>query len=252
MLDLNKNQAEKYCRITKISYLYNFLGKEIFFRKSTGLKCDIQNSDFTLDNTSFYAIAKNIKEYETTKRIKFFEFNWSIDKKASSSLTQQFNLSALMEFFKYTNYSAKIIIRNLKSIELQLFTKSYNSISIILIFNSDLRFTIDLKTVKTCADIKIVQSKITSLFQIPFGNEKKIFLFGCRFPVTLCPLIFLNNNIHKLFIFNLIDTFYKTNLMKFSNETFEDANSSIYSLYLYNCENIDLDVSFLNSSVFKN
>lgn len=40
--------------------------------------------------------------------------------------------------------------------------------------------------------------------------------------------------------------------MKFSNETFNDSNPSIIGLQLFHSENIALDSTFLNPSVFKN
>ena len=59
-VELTENKAKKYCSITKVNYLGEFSGKEIVYRKYMGLKCDIKNSDFTLDIESYYAIAKNI------------------------------------------------------------------------------------------------------------------------------------------------------------------------------------------------
>ena len=47
---LSKNQAKKYCTITKVNDLSAFHSKEIFYRKNIGLKCDIKHSEFTLNN----------------------------------------------------------------------------------------------------------------------------------------------------------------------------------------------------------
>ena len=67
-------------------------------------------------------------------------------------------------------------IHNLDSIELDLLgNKTFLNIESILLINSDLRFTIDGKPVKTCADITSFLNgtfNITSLFQIQLGKRK--------------------------------------------------------------------------------
>ena len=131
----------------------------------------------------------------------------------------------------------------------------FPSIHQIYLINSDLRFTIDGKIIKTCSDIISAYNerfKIDSLFQVPLVLERRFYLFGCRFPPTLCPLIFNKSFINYFFILDIVDTFYKTNLIKFSNEPFEDLNSYIMTLYISHSENIILDTTFLNSFVFEN
>ena len=160
-----------------------------------------------------------------------------------------------MRLFLNFNSGALIFLRNLNSIELDLFNESYYSITAIYLFNSDLRFVIDDRTAKTCADITSSRNgsfEISSLFQIPLKVQKNIFLFGCRFPLTICPLIFNRAYIDFFYIFHQANTFYKTNLIRFANQTYDNLNSTILQLYLYHSVNLDLDTSFLNPSVFRN
>ena len=258
----NKNQAEKYRSIKKVNFLYDFLGKEIVYMQDIGLKCDIKNSNFTLDYESYNVIAKKIQEYQANKRIqlKYAEFNWPVGKKETSSLTRNFNIYALMLLFENFDISARIHFHNLKSIEIRIFTnisniyKHYKSIEHIYLINSELKFTINGKIVKNCADTRSASNrsiKIFSLFQIPLiENEKDFFFFGCRFSIRLCPLIFSNSYIKGFKIFDLVDTFFKTNLMKFENLSIGYLNSNIMTIDIFRCENIVLDTSFLNPSVF--
>ena len=48
----------------------------------------------------------------------------------------------------------------------------------------------------------------------------------------------------------MANTFYKTNVMKFSNETLEYIDVRINRLQVDQIENIDLDIEFLNPYVF--
>lgn len=194
MVELSESEAAKYCAIKKINYLNDFLGKEIFYKETIGLKCDIKNSDFTLDINSYNILANKIQEYRRKKRKKLWkvEFNWRNDRKASNSLTNQFNISAFSSLFYYFEYYPCVYFHNLNKIELQLFSESYKSMLEIHLINSDLKFTIDGKAVRTCADItsraKNETFTFSSLFQIPLvGLKKNFYLFGCRFSQKLCP-----------------------------------------------------------------
>ena len=159
------------------------------------------HSNFTLDNESYNTIERKIKKYQNrSESLGIIEFNWpSFDhQKQTSSLTKKFNLATFMRLFNNFNLNPWVYFHNLQSIELDLFDDepTYSATEEIQFINSDLRFTIDGKHVKTCVDITSARNrtfKISSLFQIPLGrHDQSIFLFGCRFSLTLCPLIFQN------------------------------------------------------------
>ena len=82
MNGLSKQKNVKYCSIDKIDYLKGYLGRDIFYRKRIGLKCDIKNSEFTLDTESYTTLEKKIKNYQKEKgNLIYAEFNWPVRKK---------------------------------------------------------------------------------------------------------------------------------------------------------------------------
>lgn len=265
-LDLKINDKSKNtCTIDILNSLSNYLSftKNNNRDQKVGFKCTIiKPSNFTLDMKSFTIVEKYIKNQPgNIKEELNIEFNWPLDKKASNSLTKNFGILSFKHlvnnWFKYSdkiNYynAARVYFRNLNNIQIDLFnnlSNSFDQYTVIWLnlINSDLRFTIDGKTVKTCTEIT---SNFNSIFQIRLAKDQYFDMLGCHFPLPLCPLVFKNSYLNDMFIYDLIETFYKTNLVKFSNETFDDLKSTIYSLILENCENIPLETSFLHSSVF--
>lgn len=79
-----------------------------------------------------------------------------------------------------------------------------------------------------------------------------LLMISCSFSQKLCPLVFANTHIDSLNINDLVDTFYKTNILRFTNNTFDTLNSYIEELHLTKVENIPLDLNFINPSVFRN
>lgn len=175
---LNNYQAQKSCAIKKVKFLADFVGKEIFYGQELGLKCDITHSNFTLDNESYKTIERKLKKYQNrSKSLGIIEFNWPSFRdrqKQAFSLTKKFNLASFLRLFKTFDNHPWVYFHNLHSIELDLFDEKpfYSATKEIQIINSDLRFAIDGKHVKTCADITSAARKeafkISSLFQIPF------------------------------------------------------------------------------------
>lgn len=193
----SSNQAKDNCGIKKVNFFKDIFGRDIFYEQKIGLKCDIKNSEFTFDTESYQAMKKQLKEYKKNKSIKIgnAEINWPNEKKAAtSSLTKQFNISAFVDLVHYFYYYPCIFLHNLYSIELDLlFIETVNKMEQIHLINSDLRFSIDGKPVKTCTDIITASNgtfKINSLSQIPLIGEKGFYLFGCRFPFKIYPLVF--------------------------------------------------------------
>lgn len=90
IVDFSNNQAEKSCAIKNIYVLNYYFGNEMMNSKKTGLKCDIKNSDFTLDVDSYNVIAKSIINYQKNKRKKLAiaELNWPSYKNQASLLNK--------------------------------------------------------------------------------------------------------------------------------------------------------------------
>ena len=76
-------------------------------------------------------------------------------------------------------------------------------------------------------------------------------LLNCEYKFKLCPLLFNNTWINELSLDGLTNTFYKKNILEFENQTFNSLNSTIFLINIYKSENVDLDLNFLNPSVFK-
>ena len=128
--------------------------------------CNVQKLDFF------------VKYFQSWQLLKFIGFK-------TRYLYDIFRNSKNKNFLSLNRY-AFVNFHNLYSIELDLFDETYDSgIEIIYLINSDLRFTIDGKSVKTCVDISSARNgtafNISSLFQIPLVKIKGFYLFGCRF-----------------------------------------------------------------------
>ena len=156
--------------------------------------------------------------------------NWSRNLK-NSLLTRQFDMLAFLDYFYGLDSTISVNFVNLKGIELNLFNDSSSgesssktwkfsnsSLQRIFLINSNLRFMINGKKVKTC---DTWTNTTASLFQTQMVYNV-YFLSGCRFSQTLCPLVFLNSFIDILVIFDLAHTYYKTNLIRFHNQSFDD------------------------------
>jgi hypothetical protein len=104
------------------------------------------------------------------------------------------------------------------------------------------------KMIKSCRDILESNSTILSIFQI---NPGFFLIQDNQSSIDLCPLVFKNTNIRILGFLGLSDTFYKRNTLKFTNDLFNDLNSSIYILQLDKIESIKLDLTLLKPSVFR-
>lgn len=260
--------ANAKCALQNIDALWNFFGKEIVYKSLKGFKCDITRSNFTFDlDKNDQKIKTEMSKHITNITGGIFitvEMNWRKNM-AKSSLTRQFNMLKLMDYFTDVDYVIVLSLVNLHGFELNLLDQPSdswiflnNSLERINLINSDIRFLIDRKEVKTCQEIissSIRKNNIASLFQIPaVGSHdstfNKVFLFGCRFKQILCPLVFTNSNLRSLILFDQANTFYKTNLLRFSNETFNYLNSSIKRLHLFRSLNLALDTRFLHPSVF--
>lgn len=78
------------------------------------------------------------------------------------------------------------------------------------------------------------------------------FIFSVRNPYKrkICPLLFQNTNVKNFFIFALVDTFYKKNVINFENSPY--FNSIVNALYIKNTENVILDENLLSQKLFTN
>lgn len=74
-------QAQNSCAIKKSNYIKNFLAADVFYKLFNGLKCEIKNSDFTLDLYSYKKKLKNASKNIKKKQWKISKvlFNWALN-----------------------------------------------------------------------------------------------------------------------------------------------------------------------------
>jgi hypothetical protein len=78
-------------------------------------------------------------------------------------------------------------------------------------------YTKDGTLIRTCEQYKT--ESVTNKTFITKRNLKRLKFFDIKFRVALCPLVFENAHINMVFINNLVDSFYKKNVIQFLNET---------------------------------
>jgi hypothetical protein len=185
-------------------------------------------------------------------------FRWTSNE--MGILNKRFNFSNVIRYSKYYhNYIIKIKLWNLKGFDINIRNEKnekqiYSSIikSTLSLSNCRFDFYHNKKRIESCQDIIGLNiTRIESIFQsIP---KFDIYLRNIEYNQnTICPLLFNNTKITYLTFRDLVDTFYKINIVKFSNETFNRFESNIYSFFLKKVHNINLDLNLLNPLVFKN
>lgn len=181
-------------------------------------------------------------------------------------LTHFLNLEGIIQFLGILAYDHQfqITITNLNAIEVDVcigvnyYGKELVNLNLINytinIFNTVFDFRLEGKPVKSCGDmIDANKTEPRSLFQIsPREENIEMFWLNNRYIRRMCPLLFKNNRISKLTINGMHNTFYKQNVLTFTNDTFDNLDSKIVFLKLFKSENLVVDEKLLNPSVFAN
>ena len=96
----------------------------------------------------------------------------------------------------------------------------YNEIYEIIIQRSKINFyDQNDKLMSSCLDFyRSNQTSPSTLFQIKDIKDMWISLEYCEYKTSLCPLLFKNSSIYKLTAFAMMNTFYKKNVLKFSDD----------------------------------
>ena len=261
----------KGCRTQKVKDLINPLGNDkVAGESKIGMRCDIFegfrfefNLSLAKDSNGTLKCNLDIDKDEAT-----FEMRWPNRDEEKSILDQNFSLSnlfTLVETFTLTTSSSLNLI-NVKGFEIinQKYVRSF-IIRKIICLSCKIKFYIGKSLIKSCQDIlEANMTDIQSIFQIYPLN----FFFGYPFydfgyiKINLiesdfgkypwCPLVFYHSRISFLTLKGLVNSFYKTNILTFSDTNdYSSFYSEIQSLELNNVQNIDLDLKFLNRLVFK-
>ena len=176
-------------------------------------------------------------------------------------LDKRFNFANAARYFAYFVGYMVAKFWNVKAIDVDIFDNNLFSdpykaspFDSIELANSRLDFYHNKRKLNSCQDfIDLNLTQIRSIFQIQNSRiYAELSLINLKNNRPICPLVFTGSMIEYLQLIDFADTFYKTNILQFTNETFTDLNSTINRLYMHQVRNINLDLNLLNPSVFEN
>ena len=240
------------CLIETKKYNFNQLSYEKFdcIRNCELIKCKpYKDYEFRFDENEFMK-NKSKKCFTESNNILF---EWP-KKTELIILDKSFNVSNLIVYSTYFS-STVMHFLNLNGFEINLserngsIMRTNRNVNEIACVVCTMNFYTIGKLIKSCGDILESNSTVMSIFQI---DVKQIVIDSSEFPNALCPLVFKNTNISALFMIGLVDSFYKRNALRFTDDVFNDLNSKIVNLFFEKAENINLDLKLLNPYVFKN
>ena len=175
-------------------------------------------------------------------------------------IDKSFSIIDYLRYFYYTEMYHTMRFTNVNGFGVNLYEKKDENnigeesrpIVEIELVNTRLYFYREEKLIRSCEDLNNTTAK--SIFQMGSPKEGlwKVLFQNSIFQENLCPLVFQNAFIDRIFFRGLIKSFYKTNVLSFSRENLtQGINSKIRAIILYSAYNIDLDLNFLNPSVFE-
>lgn len=248
------------CRIDRISNI-DTLGADEFVSRSKldALNCDV-NRGFARYNAS---------EWETTRDncSNPINLNCFISLKPPGHertlLKPSFGLPRFLDFLRQQSCRFDVRIINVKGINLDLFDEWKDDLAqnpnyaldvfgSLELVNVGFDFYAGNKIMRSCQDL--IDANLTeprSIFQLsPIDEFEDVLLFKCELKRAICPLIFNNLYTYKLRISGTIDSYFKTNYMRFTNETFKFMDAAVRSLEFSKTNGVKLDLNTLNPQVF--
>ena len=249
------------CSIKPLKYQINIYGfeKKPYSYEFNVIKCypQIENFQFKFIENDFMTKMMN-KSQQLCGEYTDYEdmlFQWPKSDKKQIILDNNFNITNMVRYMEYFKGRFLLFFINMKGIEINLSDNNKSSsiiennqkIFFITCIACKMNFYTKGKLIKSCRDILETNSTIISIFQM---NSNSILIQNNQNSIDLCPLVFKNARIWLLDLLGLVDTFYKRNTLKFTNDVFSDLNSLIIILQLNKVESIKLDLTILNPSVF--
>ena len=247
------------CSIQPIKYDIKEYGYEkyIFDDDVKAIKCKVVKqyqfrfvqNDF-MTNKSNWCIINNQSQFE------MIIFEWPKNGE-EIILDKSFDVTNMIKYLtKYFYWFFDIYFVKLRGFEISLsnITIKTTGIKYLICYGCRMNFYSNGKLIKSCEDILESNSTVMSIFQMKLYHFKNLWyleLDNNEFPTDICPLVFKNSKIDYLVLTGLVDSFYKENILRFTNDTFYRLNSSIKGLQLSKVESINLDLKILNPSVFK-
>jgi hypothetical protein len=190
------------------------------------------------------------------------ELKWP--SRQSFIMKNSFSIIDLVKFMNFINCRFNLRFTNVNGFETHLFNVDYSNLAYSTILdarmirsmefvNTRFSFYSNGRAVNSCRDLYLLNlTDPRSIFQVrPMFGSDEFVLLKSRFNDVICPLLFKNVEVFKIFIIGMSNLFFKRNVLAFSNDIIDNLNSSIQTLVLFKTENIDIDLSLLHPSVFK-
>ena len=256
--------AENYCNIPdnceilktrelilddKYKYLSCMIKSEskIGFKKWATNETKISKNCNNLNDISFYMYFKTSRYYPSKFHKNAVDF-----KQFSDFISNNSNGLVQIEFHLFKGFDIDLFDQN--DLDYMSHTPFNNSID-LYVFECDFEFYNEEKRIETCEEMsKVIDlNEPKSIFQIPsFLNSVAINLVLNEVKTKICPLVFRNVYI-DIITMKGYNSFYSRRILIFSNDTFSSIsiNTSINALLL-KIPNVDIDLNFLNPSVFQN
>lgn len=182
-------------------------------------------------------------------------FRWTSNNRLFDN---RLNFSNAIRYFSYFNLPVHIRLWDVKGFDIFNYndlTFQNSTLSTIQLSNSRLDIYNSNRKISSCQEMIDLNQTRISISQIPIfyflkDNGRILIDDLQQNEANICPLLFRNKKINRLTFMNMIDTFYKSNILSFSNETFPMLNSKILRLDLAKVRNINLDLNLVHPSVF--
>ena len=221
-------------------------GSKIGFKKSATNDAKINRNCKSLKEIVFDMFFKTSRYYPSKFHKNAVDFKQFLDFISNNS-KEYFQL----EFHSFKGFDIDLFGQN--DLDYMSHTPLNHFIDLFVI-ECDFDFYKEEKRIETCDEmIKTVGlNGPKSIFQIPssFLNSIATNLILNEVKTKICPLAFNNFYVVDLTITGY-NSFYSRRVLIFSNDTFSNLNSSINTLYI-TIPNVDIDLNFLNPSVFQN
>ena len=248
------------CFIQPIKYDVKEYGYEkfSFVDDVKGIKCKVAKgysfrfveNEYMANNSTWCTINN-----QSTSTFEMIVFEWPKNGE-KTILEKSFNVTNMLKYLSKYYWFFDVYFIKLNGFEINLSDSIVETTGIkyLTCYECLMNFFSNGKLIKSCEDLSRSNSTIMSIFQMKLYDFENLWYFALEnneFPTDICPLVFENANISYLHVTELVDSFYKKNILRFTNDTFNHLNSTIIHLQLNKVENINLDLKILNPYVFK-
>lgn len=254
------------CRLERVFTTFYADKNEKFIKKGMAIMCDISNEEFEFkfqEPLPFSQLRNMTKEScdgqsdlmvrlskERKNQTNSIIFRWTNDKVI---FDKRLNLTNMLKYILYLKKMMHVKFWGVNGFDLNImgYLPKRSLIQIIFLSNCRIQFYHNKKRINSCQDISMANlTVIRSIFQIRldlinmFGIYNGFILDDVDFKHKICPLLFVNTKSNSIMLIDLVDTFFKKNVLSFSNETYANLNSNISNIYLSKAHGINLDKLF--------